>query len=257
MPENDLTLLVEAAREAGAIAERYWKTKPRTWNKPGHQGPVSEADLEIDAALRARLMRARPDYGWLSEETEDDQARLATDKVFIVDPLDGTRAFLNNDRNFAHSLAIAENGVVTAAAVLLPLRDKLYTAAKGAGAALNGAAIAVSDRQAAEGASVLAAAPVLDSRNWIGPPPKIDRHLRPSLAYRLCLIAEGRYDALVTIRDSWEWDLAAGALIIQEAGGTVTNRLNAPLVFNAPHPQAHGVIAANPRLHDGLAKRLA
>ncbi|WP_095588711.1 inositol monophosphatase family protein [Actibacterium ureilyticum] len=257
MPENDLTLLVEAAREAGEIAKRHWQQKPRSWNKPGHQGPVSEADLEIDAALRSHLMAARPGYGWLSEESEDDPARLNADRVFIVDPLDGTRAFLNNDRSFAHSLAVAENGVVTAAAVLLPIPDKLYTATRGGGAALNGAALQVSQQPVCEGASLLAAAPVMDSRNWIGTPPKVDRHLRPSLAYRLCLIAEGRFDALVTIRNSWEWDLAAGTLIIQEAGGTVTDRLDDALSFNALRPQAQGVIAANPTLHKEFAARLA
>lgn len=257
MPESDLTLLVNAAEEAGEIAVRHWRNNPHAWDKPGAQGPVSEADLEIDAALRSTLTSARPSYGWLSEESEDDPERLTAEKVFIVDPLDGTRAFLNNERGFAHSLAIAEKGVVTAAVVLLPVREKLYTATIGGGAALNGTAIAVSERQDPEGAACLAASPVMDSRNWNGPAPRLERHSRPSLAYRLCLIAEGRYDALITIRDSWEWDLAAGALIIREAGGKVTDRLGENLMFNARHPQAQGVIAANPALHHALDARLA
>lgn len=257
MPANDLALLTEAAEAAGRIARRHWNRKLRIWDKPGHQGPVTEADLEIDTMLRERLTSARPDYGWLSEETDDDPARLDARRIFVVDPLDGTRAFLEGDRSFAHALAVAEAGRVTAAIVYLPMHGKLYAATLGAGATLNGAPIRVSDRADLDGAAVLAARPALDPQHWSGPPPRLHRSIRASLAYRLCLVAEGRYDAMLTLRDSWDWDTAAGSLVAAEAGARVTDRTGAPLRFNTAAPLSPGVIAAPAPLHAEVIQRLA
>lgn len=257
MPENDLDLLTRAAREAGGIARRYWRKHPKTWDKPGHQGPVSEADLAIDEMLREMLLEARPDHAWLSEETDDSPERLKARRLFIVDPLDGTRSFLKGERTFAHSLAVIHDGAVTAGVVLLPMLDKLYAAALGQGAALNGAPIRAGGRDALDGADMLVARPALEPAHWAGPVPQVHRHLRPSLAYRMCLVAEGRYDAMLTIRDSWDWDTAAGALILTEAGARVTDRTGRPFAFNTPLPMSPGVIAANPALHAGILARLA
>ena len=138
---QDMALLVAAAREVGEIALRYAAKGAQSWEKPDGQGPVTEADLAVDAALHAALGAARPDYGWLSEERPDDPVRLAHERVFIIDPIDGTRAFMKGDQAWAHSLAVAEGGRVTAAVVFLPAMDKLYAAARGQGATLNGAPI--------------------------------------------------------------------------------------------------------------------
>ncbi len=257
MPENDLSLLVDAAHAAGKIAEQHWGNAPKTWDKPDQQGPVTEADLAIDAMLTDRLRSARPDYGWLSEETEDDPARLSAERVFIVDPIDGTRAFVNGERSFAHALAVAERGVITTAAVYLPLLDKLYTATLGQGAAFNGAAIRVSTPKGLEGSSLLATRPALDPALWPGGVPNVTRHHRPSLAYRLCLVAEGRFDGMLTLRDSWHWDIAAGALILSEAGAQVTDRAGAPLRFNTAVPSSPGVVAGGAQVHRDLIARLA
>ncbi|RBO53646.1 3'(2'),5'-bisphosphate nucleotidase CysQ [Rhodovulum sp. BSW8] len=257
MPALDLALLTTAALEAGQLARRYWRTSPETWEKPGHQGPVSEADIAIDRRLRQMLTAARPGYGWLSEETEDDPARLGAERVFIVDPIDGTRAFLEGDRSFAHALAVAEAGRVVAAVVFLPLRDKLYSAIRGGGAYLNGASIRPSARSALDGASVLATRPALDPEHWDGPVPHVHRALRASLAYRLCLVAEGRYDAMLTIRDSWHWDTAAGSLILTEAGAAVTDLGGCPLIYNTAPPLSRGIVAAPPALHAEILSRLA
>ncbi|HDR28194.1 inositol monophosphatase family protein [Rhodovulum sp.] len=257
MPATDLALLIEAAKAAGRIAERHWRRKLRVWDKPGHQGPVTEADLEIDAMLRERLMAARPGYGWLSEETEDGPARLGAERVFVVDPLDGTRAFLEGDKSFAHALAVTAAGRVVAAAVYLPMLDKLYAATAGGGATLNGVPIRASGRALLDGAAVLTARPALDPCHWAGPPPRLRRSLRASLAYRLCLVAEGRFDAMLTLRDSWDWDTAAGSLIATEAGARVTDRAGAALAFNTEIPISRGVIAAPPPLHDEVIARLA
>lgn len=258
MPARDLDLLIEAIREAGEIACGYVKTGAKAWDKSGDLGPVTEADLAVNDALHARLNGARPSYGWLSEETEDNAHRLTRPKVFIVDPIDGTRSFIKGERTWAHSLAISENGKVTVAAVYLPLLDKLYTAVAGQGAFLNGVAITVSDRAQLTGASVLAAEANYISTNWKGGiVPDVVQAYRPSLAYRMSLVAEGRHHAMLTMRDSWEWDIAAGDLITREAGGVVSDKRGKPLIFNNPHPKVKGVVAAGPQMHHDITQRLA
>jgi len=257
LPANDLALLTEAAHAAGEIATVHWRRDPRTWDKPDQQGPVTEADLAINAMLHDRLITARPGYGWLSEETENDSARLAARRMFIVDPIDGTRAFIDGEKVFAHALAVAEAGQITAAVVYLPIRGKLYSATAGGGAHLNGRPIAASTRSRLDGAAVLTARPALDPKHWSGPPPRVRHALRASLAYRLCLVAEGRYDAMLTIRDSWDWDTAAGSLIATEAGACVSDRKGRALRFDTEHPVSEGVVAAAPAVHAEMIARLA
>ena len=252
----DLDLLVKAAEAAGDVATKFFRGKNQVWDKPGGAGPVTEADLAVDYLLRETLTSARPDYGWLSEETEDSSSRLGNEKVFIVDPIDGTRSFVGGSDTWAHSIAIAENGKITAAVVFLPAREKLYTASVGQGASLNGRALSPQRNNSLTGASVLAARPIMDQKNWPGGVPNIDRQYRPSLAYRLCLVAEGRFDAMLTLRKSWEWDIAAGALILEEAGARVSDQVGAELEFNNPHPQTNGVVASSQGIHTGLMMHL-
>lgn len=254
-PEADLALLIEAAEAAGEIALRHFRNDPEVWHKPDDAGPVTEADLEVDAYLRATLTAARPDYGWLSEETEDDPARLNAERVFIVDPIDGTRAYIEGQDSWSHSLAIAENGRVTAGLVFLPVKGVSYSAVLGQGAFRNGEALTTSGRAQLAGSDILATRPNMEPQHW-RVLPQIARHHRPSLAYRFCLVAEGRYDAMLTLRDAWEWDIAAGSLIAAESGAVVTDRLNQPLQFNMPDPASNGVITANPLLHQEIYRAL-
>lgn len=256
MPGSDLPLLVDAAEAAGEIAARYWRLKPKQWEKGEGAGPVTEADLAIDRMLHERLTKARPGYGWLSEETEDDPARLQAERAFIVDPIDGTRAFIAGDKGFAHALAVVEAGRVTAAVIYLPMAGKLYTAAHGEGAQLNGSRIQASRRDRLEGASVVAARHALSQQNWPHGAPKVDRHYRASLAHRLCLVADGSFDATVTFRPAWEWDVAAGALIAEEAGALTTGARGEPIRFNAPRPIAPGLLVAPPILHEAFLRKL-
>lgn len=256
MPADDLDLLLDAARAAGDIAASYFKGSFSVEEKAGGQGPVTEADLKIDRMLRAELMAARPDYGWLSEETEDSAARLEHDRVFIVDPIDGTRSFVAGKRTFAHSLAISQGGRVTAAVVHLPMRGFTYQASLGHGAFLNGQKLTESGCTEMANARVIGTRQLFQPEHWPGGVPEIDRHFRPSLAYRLCLIAEGRFDAMVTLRDAWEWDIAAGDLICREAGVTISDRLGKELVFNNRNPTRPGVLAASPLVHAGLMSHL-
>lgn len=256
MPASDLSLLIEAAQEAGEIARSFWREDPQVWDKGGND-PVSEADLAVDTHLRQRLLAARPDYGWVSEETEDDTARLSAERVFIVDPIDGTRSFVKGEATWAHSLAISENGRVTAGVVYLPVRDKLYVAGLGQGATLNGASVIASERTDLTGAALLSPKVTLQPEHWKTAPPAFERHFRPSLAYRLALVAEGRFDGMVTLRDAWEWDIAAGALIAAEAGAAVVDRRGQPLVFNSEARKTPGVVAGSAALSQAVVTALA
>lgn len=256
MPETDLALLIEAAKGAGEIAMRHSGPTARVWDKPGGLGPVTEADLEVNAYLADVLQSARPGHGWLSEESEDSAARLERDEVFIVDPIDGTRSFIEGSRTWAHALAITHRGKVVAGVIYLPARDRLYAAAKGQGATLNGAPIRVGTRDDLDGAEVLAAKPVFAPEHWRADVPAMTRGFRPSLAYRLGLVAEGRFDAMFTLRPSWEWDIAAGALILSEAGAVISDRRGKDLRFNNRVPQLDGVVAANAQLHNAILDAL-
>lgn len=249
---DDLALLTSAAHAASHIARRYFGAAPQVWDKGDGQGPVTEADLEIDTMLRARLMAARPDYGWLSEESADDPARLNTARSFIIDPIDGTRAFIDGQKGFAHALAVIEHGVPLAAVVYLPMLGLFYGAALGHGTHLNDQPVQMSARAGLSGAQVLAAKPQLQPQQWPGGVPQIERHFRPSLAWRMALVAEGAFDAMLTLRPTWHWDIAAGALLISEAGGIATSGQGAHLRFDTDHPASDGVIAANPALHAAL-----
>lgn len=259
MPDrDDLTLMVEAAREAGAIAKHFFENAPEIWEKPDGQGPVTEADIAVDRMLRRDLREARRGYGWLSEETEDDLDRLRADRVFIVDPIDGTRAFIEGSPTWALSLAVATKGRITAAAVYLPMSDKMYTAVAGEGAALNDEPIQASHRTQLTGATVLANKRAFDAWHWKNAKaPDVKRNFRSSLAYRMALIAQGRFDAMLTLRATWEWDVAAGALLIEEAGGKVTDKTGAPLVFNREEPQLAGVVGSGLDIHSDLTDQLA
>ncbi|KIN74698.1 Inositol monophosphatase family protein [Sulfitobacter guttiformis KCTC 32187] len=218
---------------------------------------MTEADLAVNDMLKHQLLLARPDYGWLSEETEDGAKRLMHDRVFIVDPIDGTRSFTEGGDTWAHAIAVAERGQVTAAVVFLPLRDLLYTAALGGGAFLNGAPIAASPVTSFEQACILAAKPALLGTVWgSGACPPFKPAYRPSLAYRLGLVAQGSFDGMLTLRPSWEWDIAAGALIVAEAGGTITNQRGGALLFNNPDPRLDGVVAGGSAIQAALLDAL-
>ena len=264
MPENeaiaqrDLSLLIEAAKASGEIAKRYWRQSPEIWEKDAGAGPVTEADLAVNAMLEAKLRSARPDYGWLSEESTDDPARLTHEACFIIDPIDGTRAFIEGSDGFSHSLAIARSGVVTAAVVYLPIRDEIYTATQTGLALCNGTPLTPALSAAlSKDTTVITSAASFAPQHWRnGAAPQVTRTFRSSLAWRLCLVAEGRFDIALSLRPAWEWDIAAGALIAERAGVISTDRTGARLRFNRPLPQSNGLITAQPDLHQAIAAQI-
>lgn len=256
MPASDLDLLTQAALAAGEIAMCFFRQDPECWDKGSDQGPVSEADLAIDKMLTSDLLAARPDFGWLSEETDDDPERLKHEHVFIVDPIDGTRSFINGHENFATSVAIAHKGEVMAAVVHLPAKNLTFAAAKGQGATLNGEPIYQNDRTELRGARILASGSQTKKELWRGGAPPIERHFRSSLAYRMCLVAQGRFDGMITLRPTWEWDVAGGDLICREAGCFLSDSKGQRPVYNQPAARLDGMLAASPDVHKGLISYL-
>ena len=254
MPERDLALLKTAAIEAGHIARGFWRRDFRQWDKDAGAGPVTEADLAVNAHLESVLRAARPDYGWLSEESPDDSERLAAGRVFVVDPIDGTRAFINGQEGFAVAVAVVEDGRPVAGVVHLPARATTYAAVAEGAATRDDRVIAAADARL-PGATLLTAKVTLSPENWKSVP-TVRRKFRPSLAWRLCLVAEGRYDATMSLKPVWDWDIAAASLIAERAGCVVTDRQGRALRFNSATAQSDGLLVAGPRLHRELLDRL-
>ena len=246
--EADRALLLEAVREAGAVAMRFFRGAVRQWDKnPGD--PVSEADHAVNDHLKARLHDARPDYGWLSEETPDDSDRLARPMVWCVDPIDGTKAFLKGDPEFTVCAALLQAGRPILAAVYNPASDEFFEASAGGGARLNGAAIRVSETASMEHAHLLAGRRMFERAGLAGPPPGATFRFINSIAYRLALVAAGRFDSCVSLNGKSDWDNAAADLIVAEAGGLVTTARGAPFTYNAAHTRHGSVVASAPALH--------
>jgi myo-inositol-1(or 4)-monophosphatase len=253
--ESDLSVAIRAAHAAGELALRHFHAKSEWWDKsPGN--PVGIADLECDAYLKDRLLGARPDDAWLSEETADTDARLTRRRVWVVDPIDGTRDFIRGRTGWAVSVALVEDGDVIVAALAAPARGQLFAALKGRGAQLNGKRLRVSELAALPGIRLPIDAANLAASFWPEPWPGEAVEKPNSLALRMAKVAANEADAWLEGRTIAEWDVAAAALILTEAGGIVTDRAGARLVFNQPEPVFHGIAAATPALHEVVRDRL-
>ena len=241
MPELARAVAAIAA-EAGRLAMRLWETDFRRWEKsPGN--PVCAVDLEVDAMLRQNLGGLLPEAGWLSEETIDNPARLNAARVWVVDPIDGTRDYLRGRTGWCVSVALVEDGQPVIGVLDAPARDEIWVAERGRGAFRNGAPIHASSRATLPGARVPA-----DQL------PKADRDLTPvakpnSIALRMAMVAAGEADLLATLRWGNEWDSAAGARLAREAGPAVTHAFGQPPAFNTPSAQAFGVLASAAAIH--------
>jgi myo-inositol-1(or 4)-monophosphatase len=238
---RDATLLRDAVKEAGALALSLHRTELKNWIK-GASSPVSEADIAVNDLLEARLRLATPDYGWLSEESADDETRLGKKLVWIVDPIDGTRAYLAGRDDWCVSVALVEGASPVLAAVYAPASDEFFFAVRGQGARLNDAAL-----HATPGVE-------LDFSRMAGPKPLVQRlapssddiTLHPrigSLALRLCRVAQGSLDAAFAGGQSRDWDLAAANLIVQEADGRMTALSGENILYNR-REVVHGILVA-------------
>lgn len=250
----DQTLLTEAVQEAGAIAKRFYDTGFDHWLKSKND-PVTEADLAVDKALNRLLTKDRPDYGWLSEESNDDLVRLNKDRVWIVDPIDGTRAFVEKRPEFTICAALVEHGRPLCAAVFNPVTDEMYTATLHAGATLNGATIRTTARTTLDDAAVLGTRKTFEHPRWPDPWPTMRFSMRNSVALRMALVAAGAYDACISFGPKSDWDLVAADLIVTEAGGAVTDHTGSHLLYNRTRPRQPSLVAAGRDLHQTLIGR--
>ena len=252
--DADLDQLLTAVREAGALGLSYFGTAPRTEIKPDGTS-VSEADYAVDAFLKERLAGAGRRYGWLSEETEDDLIRLEQSRIWVVDPIDGTRAFLKNKPEWTVSAALVENGHSLLAAVYNPATEEFFHAVRGGGAYLNDKPISVNNPVELEGCCLAASAASFRSERWERPWPPLETIWVNSIAYRLALVASGACDGTVSLSTKSDWDIAAAHLLVHEAGGIVTTHDASPLVYNLEAPRHTSVISAGPALHAALIER--
>jgi myo-inositol-1(or 4)-monophosphatase len=237
----DAELLRDTVREAGSLALSLFRTELRNWTK-GASSPVSEADIAVNDLLEQRLRAAAPDYGWLSEESADDERRLAKRLTWIVDPIDGTRGYLAGREDWCVSAALVEDAEPILAAVFAPASDEFFFAARGRGATCNDVALQTTSGTA------------LDFPRIAGPKPLVERlrssagdiTLHPriaSLALRLCRVAQGSLDVAFAGGQSRDWDLAAANLIVQEANGMMTALSGDAILYNS-REVAHGVLVA-------------
>jgi myo-inositol-1(or 4)-monophosphatase len=254
--EADLELAREAAVAAGQLALSHFGAGRKSWYKgPGQV--VTEADLAVDVLLHDMLRAARPDYGWLSEERIDDRSRAHCRRVWMVDPIDGTRAFAEGVPQFAISIALVERGEPLLGVVLNPATGERFEASRGGGAWLNRERLKVSTCTALAEARLLSSRTEMKRRHWPSLIPEATFTTIGSLAYKLALIASGRFDGLVSLRASHDWDIAAAQLMVDEAGGRVTDAAGRAVVLNRDTPRHAGlVVAGTEGLQGALLARL-
>ncbi len=250
----DFSAVVAATQQAADLAMRQWRdgAEPdaKVWEK-SKGNPVSEIDLAVDALLKERFAAILPDAAWLSEETVDDPTRLNASRVWLVDPIDGTRDYIRGRSGWCVSVALVENGVPIFAIMAAPAQAKTWIARSGQGVTCNGERLSASARQDFAGSRV----PTDDL-------PKVDRDLviveKPnSIAMRMTMVACDRADLVATLRWGNEWDIAAAHLVAQEAGALVSNALGQPMLYNKPDPKDFGLICSAPDIHAAAVERLA
>ncbi|MBB5701114.1 myo-inositol-1(or 4)-monophosphatase [Ochrobactrum daejeonense] len=239
---SEMTLLRNAAREAGRIAMRYFGQSPEVWLKDG-VSPVSEADFAVDSYLKDFLLGARPDYGWISEETADERAAAKRSRVFVVDPIDGTRAYLAGQDQWCVSIAVVENDRPLAGVLECPARKELIEAGRGLGALQNGNTIHAKLPAMGEKLAIASA------RNMVTALPDswksraiIHPHV-PSLAYRIAMVARGDIAGTFIRPNSHDWDLAAADLILSESGGAILTSDALPVSYGGA-TRSHGALVA-------------
>ena len=238
---RDALLLKDTVREAGALALSLFRTDLKNWTK-GVSSPVSEADIAVNELISGRLRSAAPHYGWLSEESVDDEQRLDKQRVWIVDPIDGTRGYLAGREDWCISVALVEGTRPLLAAVFAPASDEFFFAERGRRTLLNGRPVDATSGTAIDISRVAGPKPLIErlvgSSGEISPHPRI-----ASLALRLCRVAHGKLDVAFAGGQSRDWDLAAADLIVQEANGKMSSLSGETIQYNR-REVTHGVLMA-------------
>lgn len=253
--DYELRILNEAIRTAGAEALRFASDGFEIHTK-SDQSPVTSADLAVNQILQSHLLALFPHDGWLSEESPDSPARLQKSRVWVIDPIDGTKAFIRGEPEYCISVALVEEGRPVVAAVFNPSTDELFAATRGGGFYLNHKPVSREE-------PLLAQQPVIALSPWeqhVGRFKSVEAHAtsRPmrSIAWALALAASGRIHAVATFESENEWDVAAGALLIEEAGGTMHDGGGQALGFNQLEPRYRGIIATSPHCPDPVTHQL-
>jgi myo-inositol-1(or 4)-monophosphatase len=234
--------LAACVREAGALALSMFQTPLKNWTKGAAASPVCEADIAVDKFLRAQLTGDGASFGWLSEESADDPARLDAQYVWIVDPIDGTRAYIAGFPDWAVSAALVKNGRPIAACLYAPALAEFFLAVAGAGATCNGLSISASTGTTIADARIAGPKGLLERLAAVAAPFTIMPRIR-SLALRLARVAQGSLDAALAGGNSHDWDLAAADLLVHEAGGALTSFTGDTVTYNRPVPR-HGMLVA-------------
>ena len=251
---KELALAKKAARAAGEILRGHWRRGGYEIGSKGHDNPVTAADLEADRAIKKMLRDPFPGYGWLSEETADNAERLKCRRVWIVDPLDGTKEFIKGIPEFAVAIALIEDGVPVLGVTYNPVKRETYWAMRGAGCYLNKRRVRVTRTRTLKRATVLASRSETARGEWQMFRGMLNARPTGSVAYKLALVAAGKGDATFTRSPKSEWDIASGAALVIEAGGTITDIRGREIRFNRRNVQLDGLIADNTILHAALMK---
>jgi myo-inositol-1(or 4)-monophosphatase len=246
LPASEVDLQQQAARleagvrEAGALALSMFRKPMNNWTKGEAQSPVSDADIAVDNLLRERLHDDL--IAWLSEESVDDPVRLKARYVWVVDPIDGTRAYIGGLPDWSVSAALVENGRPVAACLFAPVSEEFFSAIAGAGATRNGTAIAASNGTGLAQARIAGPKRLLERLQAVSPPFTVMPRTH-SLALRLARVAEGTFEAAFAGGNSHDWDLAAADLLVHEAGGALSPFGGGSVIYNCPVPR-HGMLVA-------------
>ena len=253
--DKDFHLLTRVMQEAGDIARLYFNGNVKSWEKkPGD--PVSEADLALDTHFRSKLTAARPDYGWLSEETADDKVRLEKSRVWIIDPIDGTRSFIAGKPEFTISAALVEDGKPVVGIVYNPILEEYYEAVKGRGAKLNGEIITCGNKSNLTNAHLIASKKAFDWHGWLDDVEGAKFSHVNSIAYRMVKVASRHADASLSLTEKSDWDIAAADLILSEAGGITTTTRGDELIYNRKSINQINVISSGKKFHPKLMELL-
>lgn len=244
-------IALDAVLRAGEIALGFFRKPNARWNKADGT-PVSDADLAVNTYLEDVLRKATPSHAWRSEESEETWVR--TKSHWLADPIDGTKAFLEGQSDWCISLALVDGSESVLGIIHAPVRQWTFIAVRGEGSTLNGVPIATSEKGNLEGARILSSSAALRDERWARPLPKVERIALPSLALRLAQVARGEADAALALVHKHDWDLAAGDIIVREAGGFMTDLAGQRLDFSGSS-RHRGFLAANPRLHAAILQR--
>ena len=252
----ELELAKDAALKAGELVMQYFN-KPIEVIEKSPNNPVTEADYKSDELIKKLLKTARPDYGWLSEETIDDNSRKKSELVWMVDPIDGTRAFIKGLPHFSISIALVKNGESVLGVVYNPATNEMFFAQSGNGAFKNQKQIFASDTRNLETARMLGDRHMFNSKQWPIKWPDFQVEQRNSIAYRIALVAGGEFDGAIATTPKNDWDIAAGAIIAKEANAKFTDHLGKNFIFNQENPLQRSLVVSNSNIFNDILGHLS